>query len=659
MKKNFSFLAAVLVAAGSLAASLGGCELIASVDRSMIPGTGGAGGGTTTSTSSGGMCMDPTTDCPAPGTVCITVSCGTNATCTNTNAASGTACTDSGGKVCDGMGHCVACNAGADCPMPATACVTPTCSMGACGTSNAAAETTCTDNAGTVCDGSGHCVACVAAADCPAQSTKCITNTCTGNACGTMKAASGTACTDNNGKVCDGNGTCVECNTTADCTGSNICTSNQCVPATCTDHVKDGNETDVDCGGACPGCADAKACMVAGDCLSGFCKTMVCTACAHDADCASGNFCDLSNNGGTCTPTKAVGMACGGSNECTGGNCVDGFCCNTACNGTCTACSNAKKGAGADGVCGNVVAGTDPNNQCPDQGAASCGTNGSCDGNGACADYSNSTVCAAQVCSNGSVTPARMCNGTGTCSAGSPMSCAPYAGCNGNACPTTCSADADCTSGNYCNAQSHCAPAQANGSPCTNGDGNQCTSTFCVDGVCCNNACSGTCSSCALNGSVGMCSNEPSGSNNANHACPSNEVCNGTTGSSAGCVQCVNNTNCSAPNPACNLATNTCVQCTTNANCSAPNPACNTTSNTCVQCTADANCVGNASGPACDTTINHCVQCTATNSTACTGNTPVCDTMGDADNELCVQCNQLSDCPSGMGFTACTAHACM
>jgi len=44
--------------------------------------------------------------------------------------------------------------------------------------------------------------------------------------------------------------------------------------------------------------------------------------------------------------------------DCGSGFCVDGFCCNSACNGACDACSAAKKGTGIDGECGLAAEGT-------------------------------------------------------------------------------------------------------------------------------------------------------------------------------------------------------------------------------------------------------------------------------------------------------------
>ncbi len=67
-------------------------------------------------------------------------------------------------------------------------------------------------------------------------------------------------------------------------------------------------------------------------------------------------------NGEACTPATA-GL-------CKTGNCVDGVCCDTACNTTCKACNL----AGTVGTCTNIPVGQDPGSEC---------TN-ACDGNGAC-----------------------------------------------------------------------------------------------------------------------------------------------------------------------------------------------------------------------------------------------------------------------------------
>jgi len=115
-------------------------------------------------------------------------------------------------------------------------------------------------------------------------------------------------CTDGvkNGAETDvdcGGGTCPACANGKTCLAgtdcaSGVCTNGVCVApaATCTDGIKNHGETDVDCGGPnCPGCADGKTCAAGTDCASGRCVTGTCTAkladgqsCSAANDCASG-----------------------------------------------------------------------------------------------------------------------------------------------------------------------------------------------------------------------------------------------------------------------------------------------------------------------------------------------------------------------------------
>ena len=54
---------------------------------------------------------------------------------------------------------------------------------------------------------------------------------------------------------------------------------------TCTDKVKNGAETDVDCGGGtCPTCGNKKSCTKAADCKSGVCASGACV----EATCTDG-----------------------------------------------------------------------------------------------------------------------------------------------------------------------------------------------------------------------------------------------------------------------------------------------------------------------------------------------------------------------------------
>jgi hypothetical protein len=134
------------------------------------------------------------------------------------------------------------------------------------------------------------------------------------------------------------------------CAFGDYCYMDEC--ASCTDGVQDGDETAVDCGGAhCPPCANTKSCDVPADCESGWCESLscfvchggVCEACSMDTQCATGDFCDLTNNGGTCTPQKVNGTTCTAADQCTSGlcaftpcGCFDNVC--PVCH-ACTACS--------------------------------------------------------------------------------------------------------------------------------------------------------------------------------------------------------------------------------------------------------------------------------------------------------------------------------
>jgi hypothetical protein len=59
----------------------------------------------------------------------------------------------------------------------------------------------------------------------------------------------------------------------------------------------------------------------------------------------------------------AVGDACDDSSDCAGGACVDGFCCDAACDQKCEACSQLVTGQ-PDGACSAVLATTDPDADC-------------------------------------------------------------------------------------------------------------------------------------------------------------------------------------------------------------------------------------------------------------------------------------------------------
>lgn len=68
-----------------------------------------------------------------------------------------------------------------------------------------------------------------------------------------------------------------KCGLNSDC-ASHVCNSSvgTCAAPSCTDHVQNGDETDVDCGGSCSPCAAGQHCKQASDCQSGNCSNGAC-----------------------------------------------------------------------------------------------------------------------------------------------------------------------------------------------------------------------------------------------------------------------------------------------------------------------------------------------------------------------------------------------
>jgi MYXO-CTERM domain-containing protein len=85
----------------------------------------------------------------------------------------------------------------------------------------------------------------------------------------------------------------------------------------------------------------------------------------------------------------ANGAACKSSTTCGSAFCVDGVCCDTACDTSCNGCVRAVTGK-ADGTCALALAGQDPHGDCKDDGAPACKMDGLCDGKGDCETYASS-----------------------------------------------------------------------------------------------------------------------------------------------------------------------------------------------------------------------------------------------------------------------------
>ena len=181
------------------------------------------------------------------------------------------------------------------------------------------------DCGGPACGRCGLGKACAAALDC-------LSEVCEGGKC----AGSGPACTDG---VKGGDETDVDCGggcpaacgdgkgcrVAADCR-SLVCIAGACAAPACTDMVKNGVETDVDCGGTCPTkCPDHGYCRQHRDCASTVCTGEVCQVPTCADSVKNGVETDVDCGGGTCDKCGA-GKSCKDAADCANGMCTANVC---------------------------------------------------------------------------------------------------------------------------------------------------------------------------------------------------------------------------------------------------------------------------------------------------------------------------------------------
>ena len=252
---------------------------------------------------SDGSCVDANlcegVVCDDTGNDCTVAMCN-NATgvCDTMDVTDGTVCNDglgacSGGvcidaSLCDG----VDCTSANDCVQDGTC--DP--ASGECLPGDPQpVDTGCTSNGGSVCDGSGACVACNAASQCPDDANDCTAAACETNACVQNNVMDGQAC-DFGGSagMCEA-GTCVaaaECMDAGDCDDGNVCTAGTCPDGMCVFTPVDGGACEVSAG------------------VPGLCSGGGCVGLCENVDCSNNNQCRVDP---TCDP--ADGQCKGGSDE--------------------------------------------------------------------------------------------------------------------------------------------------------------------------------------------------------------------------------------------------------------------------------------------------------------------------------------------------------
>jgi hypothetical protein len=135
-----------------------------------------------------------------------------------------------------------------------------------------------------------------------------------------------------------------------------------------------------------------------------------------------------------------------------GRQCVDGYCCDASCRGTCEACNV----AGKEGTCSSFkgppvnAGGTSPRRVCARAGVDDPECAGQCNGSDrdACVAAGITTACGPETCNDGVATLRGTCDGKGRCVYVT-KACAPYA-CAPNGCRADCTAPHHCVAGADC-----------------------------------------------------------------------------------------------------------------------------------------------------------------------------------------------------------------
>ncbi|MFA5763115.1 MAG: hypothetical protein WC931_06035, partial [Bacilli bacterium] len=208
-----------------------------------------------------------------------------------------------------------------------------------------------------------------------------------------------------------------------------------------------------------------------------------------DSDSDTDTDADTDTDTDTDTDGDTDPVSCDDEGDCGGDPCVDGYCCDGPCAGTCEACDV----AGSEGTCTAYAAGGDPDEECAAAEPTSCGLDGTCDGASACAYFGGETACDdEQVCTEDDA-----CDGAGGCAGVASTACDPGPGdeCCAGACSDIlgCYTEVEgceeaCTGASLTVGQTcvGCGPANAEG-VCTGGTTVQCTSashTQCAEQAC-------------------------------------------------------------------------------------------------------------------------------------------------------------------------------
>ncbi|MBI4510177.1 MAG: hypothetical protein HY698_11125 [Deltaproteobacteria bacterium] len=257
-----------------------------------------------------------------------------------------TSCSQDGGVMCDGEGRCVKCLLSSDCPGTDTECAVRSCVSGACGmdfTASGAPVTgqTTGDCKVLACDGTGKVVSKASDSDIPVDGLACTADTCKDGLPSNPPKPVGTACSEDTGVMCDGEGNCAQCVFAANCPGTDTeCAVRSCRDGTCgVDYTTAGTPTTAQVPGdchvlACDGGGGVTSKVDDGDvpvdgiaCTADACKSGV----PSNPPKPSGTTCSegggvMCDGAGKCVQCLTVADCPGVDTECAARTCTTGTC---------------------------------------------------------------------------------------------------------------------------------------------------------------------------------------------------------------------------------------------------------------------------------------------------------------------------------------------
>ncbi|WP_437597220.1 SUMF1/EgtB/PvdO family nonheme iron enzyme [Sorangium sp. So ce590] len=197
-------------------------------------------------------------------------------------------------------------------------------------------------------DCGGACPPCLDGQACAAP-TDCVSRRCeedagggsAGTTCAAAQCDNGVKDGDETDTDCgrgaaprDGNPACPPCADLQHCVvGSDCeslsCVSGSCLTESCSDGVKNGDETDVDCGALCGDCKPGDTCERSTDCSELVCVEQICQAPSCSDGVKNGKETDIDCGGGECSARCPAGQRCALSTDCA----------TSICNGTARVCA--------------------------------------------------------------------------------------------------------------------------------------------------------------------------------------------------------------------------------------------------------------------------------------------------------------------------------